>query len=108
MSLFSRIWGSIRRTRKEPGDDRCRVRAIPGAIPRSPLEGRVQEVLAGHPTCALPHLVSEVAQYLRRSERPSLLASLDEGLWGGWVWPALAREELRRLEGIVLAIDHGR
>lgn len=35
----------------------------------------------------------------------SVLALLDEGFWGGWVWPALAREELRNLDGVLLSIE---
>jgi hypothetical protein len=105
MRLFSTVWNSIRRTRKERQGDPRRVRAISGAIPRSPLELEVQEILAAHPSCAWPHLVAEVAQHLRRSECSGVLALLDEGLWGGWVWPALARQELRHLDGVLLTIE---
>lgn len=105
MRRFLILRDYVRRCRKEHGSGPRGVRAIPGGVPRSPLESRVQEVLAAHPTCRWDHLVDEVAQHLRRSERPSVLAVLDEGFWGGWVWPALAREELRRLEGILLAIE---
>ncbi len=95
----------VRRPRGDHGNDPRWVRAIPGRVPRSPLEWRVQEILAARPICAWDDLVAEVARYLRGSERPSVLTSLDEGFWGGWVWPALAREELHRQDGILLAIE---
>ena len=61
--------------------------------------------MLARPVCPWDHLVAEIAQYLRRSERPRALAVLDEAFWGAWVWPALAREELRRLEGVLLTIE---
>lgn len=105
MSWFLKARDYVRRPGEGCGNDPRRVRAIPGGVPRSPLEWRVQEILAAHPICAWDDLVAEVARYLRGSERPSVLTSLDEGLWGGWVWPALAREELHRQDGILLAIE---
>lgn len=94
---------------RQGGDDSVgdppQVRAIPGGVSRSPLESRVQEILAARPACAWDHLVAEVARYLRRSEDPRVLAVLDEGFWGGWVWRAFAQRELRRLDGVLLAIE---
>ncbi len=105
LHLFSTVWNSIRRTRKERRGDPRRVRAIPGAIPRSPLELQVWEFLAAHPSCAWPHLVAEVARCLRGAEHPRILAVLDEAFWGDWVWPLLARQELMRLNDVLLVID---
>lgn len=105
MRWFLKARDYVRRPREGCGNDPRRVRAIPGGVPRSPLEWRVQEILAAHPICAWDDLVAEVARYLRGSERPSVLTSLDEGFWGGWVWPTFAREELRRLDGVLLAIE---
>jgi hypothetical protein len=65
----------------------------------------VLEVLAAHPGCPWDHLVAVVAQHLRRSEHASVLTALDEGFWGYWVWPAAVREELTRLDGILLQIE---
>jgi len=107
MRRFLKARDDVRRPRKENGKDPRWVQAIPGAVPRSPLESRVQGVLSGHPICAWDQLLAEVAQYLRRSEASNDLAVLDEGLWGSWVWPALAGEELRRLEGVLIAIEEG-
>jgi hypothetical protein len=104
MPLFLRVRHDVRRDRKEHRIEPRRVRAIPGAIPHSPLERRVHDILAVHPTCRWDDLLADVAEYLRQSERPDVLASLDEGLWGGWVWPTVARQELQRLEGILLEI----
>ena len=105
MRRFLKIGDYFRGHRNERLGEPGRVRLIPGGFPRSPLESRVQEVLAAHPICPWDYLVAEVAQHLRRSERLSILTVLDEGFWGGWVWPALAREELRRLDGTFLAIE---
>jgi|GEM_PF-3119190 len=105
MPQFWKVRDSGVRRGNEAGSDPRWVRAIPGRVPRSPLELRVQELLLARPVCPWDHLVAEVAQYLRRSERPRALAVLDEAFWGAWVWPALAREELTHLDGVFLAIE---
>jgi hypothetical protein len=105
MRWFTRVWDLFRRSRRDGGTDTHWVRAIPGAVPRSPLESRVHEVLAAHPVCAWERLLVEVAQYLRRLEPPLVLVVLEERIWGGWLWPVLAREELRRLEGVLLTVE---
>ncbi len=104
MSLFLNAWDSIRRNRKAPGSDPRLVRAIPGAVAQSPLERRVQEILAEQPTSPWDRLVAKVADSLRGFEDPGVLASLDEAVWGAWVWPALAQKELQGLEGLLLEI----
>jgi len=105
MRRFLKARDYVRRPRKENGKEPRWVRAIPGAVPRSPLESRVQEVLSGYPICACDQLVAEVAEYLCGSDDPKRLAVLDEGFWGGWTWSALAEQELRRLDGILLTIE---
>lgn len=65
----------------------------------------MQEVLSGHPICAWDKLVAEVAEYLRGSNDPKRLGVLDEGFWGGWTWSALAEQELRHLDGILVTIE---
>jgi hypothetical protein len=105
MSILLRVRDYFRPYRKKHRIDPRRVRAIPGAIPQSPLEWRVHSILAVHATCPWDHLVADVAEYLRRSFRPGVLAVMDEGFWGGWVWPALATEELQRLEGNLIETE---
>lgn len=105
MPRFMKVRDSAGRQGIAAGSAPRWVRAIPGGLPRSPLESRVREVLAACPVCPWDHLVAEIAQYLRASERPSALAVLDEGIWGAWVWPALAVEELARLEDVILATE---
>lgn len=104
MRLLRNVRDSRPRGDETPPDPRW-VRALPGGAPRSALEAGILEVLAAHPTCPWNLLVAEVARHLRRSDDPRLLAAMDEGFWGGWVWSALARQELRRLEGVLLAIE---
>jgi hypothetical protein len=94
--------GRFRRRETSGGSHPRWVRAMPGRVPHSPLESRVAEILAAHPVCRWDYLVSEVAEFLRRSEPPILLTVLDEVFWGEWLWPAVAREELHRLEGVLL------
>jgi hypothetical protein len=105
MFSLSNVWRTIYRNKKRIERGPTWARAIPGGVPRSPLELRVHAFLMAHPTCLFDDLVAEIAEYLRRSKPPSVLALLDEGLWGGWVWPAFAREELFRLQGSLLSFD---
>ena len=105
MHWFSKARDLLRRSRGSGRPESHWVRAIPGAVPRSPLESRVHEILAAQPVCGWERLLVEVAQYLRRSEPPLVLVVLEEAIWGGWLWPIVAREELRRLEGVLLSIE---
>lgn len=104
MPRFLQILGPVRRRAKIPRSDTWWVRAIPGGVPRSSLESWVLEVLAGRPAYPWESLVAETAHYLRRCESPKVLAVLDEGFWGGWAWSVLAREELHRLDGVLILI----
>jgi hypothetical protein len=107
MSLFFGGGKLVTRGYGTPEANPRRVRAIPGAVPHSPLESLVLEVLTANRECPWNHLVAHAAEHLRRSEQPGVLAALDEGFWGRWVWPVLAEEELLRLDGVLVRIEVG-
>ncbi len=105
MWRFLKIQDLIHSCGKRTGRDPRRVRALPEAVPHSPLEDQIWEVLTTQAVCPWDHMVAVVAQHLRQAEHASRLAALDEGFWGDSVWSAEAQKELYRLEGVLIRIE---